>query len=66
MRFGEHNVLCPKYVDVYQFRWVWGLGGRTWSTVHFLFILKKTEKVQEQDLYLSKILHFDLQKFFLG
>ena len=26
--------------------------GHTWSTVHFLFIIqKKTEKVQEHDLY---------------
>ena len=39
MRFGENNILCPKYIDIYQF---WGVHGRhTWSTVHFLFIIKK-------------------------
>ena len=46
-------------------RYIWILGGtgggRTFSTVHFLFIIKKTEKVQEHDLYLNQILHhFDL------
>ena len=45
MRFGENNVLCPKYIDRYEFRRV-----RTYSTVHFLFIIQKTEKVQEHDL----------------
>ena len=45
-----------------------GAGGRTWSTVHFLFIIKKnTEEVQEHDLYLDQILHhFDFKKIFLG
>ena len=50
MRFGENNVLCPKYIDIYDFWGVWGgVGGRTYSTIHFLFIIKKTEK----DLYLN-------------
>ena len=31
MRFGENNVLCPKYIDIYKFGGVWG--GCTWSTV---------------------------------
>ena len=65
MRFGENNVLCPKYIDINEF---WGVrGGRTYSTIHFLFIIKKNEKVQEHDLYLNQILHhFDLNFFFLG
>ena len=38
-----------------------GYGGRTYSTLYFLFIIKKTQKVQEYDLYLNRILHnFDL------
>ena len=54
MRFLE-NVFFLKHIDIYEF---WGVrGGRTYSTVHFLFIIKKTEKVQEHDLYLNQILH---------
>ena len=37
MRFGE-NVLCQKYIEIYEFQGVWER-------------LKKTEKVQEHDLY---------------
>ena len=48
MRFGE-NVLGPKYIDIYEF-WVVQIVC-TYSTVHFLFIIKKKEKVQEHDLY---------------
>ena len=49
VRFGENNVLCPKYIDIYEFWGVWE--GCTYSTMHFLFIIQKTEKVQEHDLY---------------
>ena len=66
MRFGENNVLCPKYIYIYEF---WRVrDGRTYFTIHFLFIIfKKTEKVQEHDLYYNQILHhFDLKKNFLG
>ena len=64
MRFGE-NVLCPKYINVYEFRGVWG--GCTYSTIHFLFIIQKNGKVQEHDLYYNQILHhFDLKKKFQG
>ena len=42
MRFRENNVLCPKYIDIYEFQGVWR--GRTYSTVHFLFIIKKNVK----------------------
>ena len=53
--FGENNVLCPKYIDIYEFR-----GG--WGDVHgplyiFCLLFKKIEKVQEHDLYLNQILH---------
>ena len=38
--------------------------GHTWSTIHFLLIIQKTEKVQEHDLFINQILHhFDLKKF---
>ena len=63
MIFGENNVLCPKYINIYEF---WGgRGRRTWSTEHILFISqKKPEKVQEY-LYLNQILHdFYLNIFF--
>ena len=57
MRFVKNNVLCPKYINIYEF---WRV---RWSTIHFLFIIKKNEKVQEHDLYLNQILHhFDLKK----
>ena len=38
MRFGESNILGPKYIDIYQFR--------RWYMVHliFLFIIHKNEK----------------------
>ena len=41
MRFGENNVLGPKYMDMYQFRVLAGGG-----IVHliFLFIIHKNEK----------------------
>ena len=65
MRFGENNVLCPIYIDIYEFRGVWG--GQTNSSIHFFFIIEKTEKVQEHGLYLNQILdHFDLTKNFVG
>ena len=51
MRFGK-NVLCPKYIDICEFRRV--RVGRTWSAAHFLFIIQKSGKVQEHDLYLIK------------
>ena len=47
LRFGENNVLGPKYIDIYQFR---GLAeGEVHGSVLLLFI--KTDKVQEHDLY---------------
>ena len=49
MRFGENNVLGPKYIDIYEFRGV--RGGYTYSTIIFCLLLKKMEKVQEHDLY---------------
>ena len=58
MRFGKNNVLCSKFIDLYEF---WGVRGRD---IHikpniFCLLLKKSEKVQEQDLYLNQILdHF--------
>ena len=65
MRFVKNNVLCPKYIDLYEFRGVWG-------DVHILpyifsLLFKKTEEVKEHDLYLNQILHhFNFKKFFLG
>ena len=42
MRFGENNVLCPKYIDIYKFCGV--RRGHTYSTIHFLFIIQKNRK----------------------
>ena len=39
MRFGENNVICPKYIDIYVFRGGWG-----GSPIHFLFIIQKNGK----------------------
>ena len=65
MRFGENNVLCPKYINIYEF-----LGyGRDVHIPPFIFCLlfKKNEKVQEHDLYLNQIQHhFDFKNLFLG
>ena len=49
------------YTIIYEFRGV-RVGVRTYSTVHFLFIIKKkTDEVQEHELYKNQILHhFDL------
>ena len=51
MRFGENNVLCKKYIDIYM-----NFGGYGGGDVHippniFCLLFKKTEKVQEHDLY---------------
>ena len=65
MRFGENIVLGPKYIDIYEFR----KEGRDVPGPPYIFYLlfKKTEEVQEHDLYLNQILHyFDLKYFFLG
>ena len=63
MRFGK-NVLGPKYIDIYKF---WGVQGDVHIPLYiFCLLFKKTEKVQEHDLYLNQILHFDLKKIFLG
>ena len=64
MRFGENNVLCLKYINIYEF---WRICGG--EDVHipghiFCLLLKKTEKVKEHDLYLSQILHHFYLKFF--
>ena len=40
MRLGGNNVLCPKYIDIGYMN----LGGCTYSTLHFLFIIKKNWK----------------------
>ena len=37
--FGENIVLGPNYINIYEFR-----GGGTFSTIHFLFIIKKNGK----------------------
>ena len=62
MRFGKNSVLCPKYnIDI----WILGgMGGDVHGPLYiFWFIIQKTEKVQEHDLYLNQILHhFDLKK----
>ena len=63
MRFGKNNLLCSKYIDVYEF---WGGTG----DLHFLpfifcLLFQKMEKLQEHDLYLNQILdHFDLNSFY--
>ena len=44
MIFGENNVLCPKYIDIYEF---WGVRGEVHIPQYiFLFIIQKKEKVQ--------------------
>ena len=65
MKFDENNVLGN--ISIYiNFGGSRGKGV-TWSTLHFLFIIHKSEKVQEDDLYLNHILHhFVLKHFFLG
>ena len=50
MRFSENNVLCPKYIDIYE------IGGLRGGGVHippyiFCLLFKKMEKVKEHDLY---------------
>ena len=43
-RFGENNVLCPKYIDIYEFQ---GYGRDVLIPPYiFCLLLKKTEKVQ--------------------
>ena len=49
MRFGENNILCQKYIDIYEF---WGYGGDAHIPPYiFCLLFKKTEKVQEHDLH---------------
>ena len=51
MRFGEKNVLCSKYINIYIYEFWGAWEGCTYSIVHFLFIIQKIEKVQEHGLY---------------
>ena len=61
MRFSENNVLCPKYIDIYEFHGVWE--DKHIPQYIFCLLFKKTEKMQEHDLYLNKNLHhFDFKK----
>ena len=39
MRFDENNVLCPKYIDIYEFRWY---GEDVHITLYIFCLLKKT------------------------
>ena len=49
MRFGENNVLAPKYIDIYQFRgFTGGLHGPPYI---FCLLFIKMETVQAHDLY---------------
>ena len=50
MRFGEINVLGPKYIDIHQFLRL--AGGGTWFTYIFGSLFMKTEKVQEHHIYI--------------
>ena len=43
MRFGENNVLCPKYIVIYEF---WGYEVGAYMVHRTFFIIKKMEKVQ--------------------
>ena len=49
LRFGENNVVGPKYINIYEF---WGgfEGDVHISPYIFCLLFKKTEKVQEHDL----------------
>ena len=58
MRVGENNVLGPKCIDIYEFRGVWR--GRTYSTVHFLFIIKKKQKKYKSMTYTKIKFHIIL------
>ena len=60
MRFGESNVLGPKFIDIYEFR---GDGGRTYSTVHFLFIIQINGKSTRLNTY-TKIIFYIILIFF--
>ena len=69
----NYNEISWKYcfgTKIYQYIWIsWGSEGDVHGPPYIvLFIIKKkTEKVQELDLYLNQIQHhFDLNFFFLG
>ena len=59
--FVKNNILCPKYIDIYEF---WGVRGDVQGPPYiFCLLFKKMEKVQEHDLYLNQILHhFNFKK----
>ena len=61
MKFGENNVLCPKYIYIYMNFGGYG-GGRTYSTVHFLFIIQKNEKSTRGAIIKSNSTSFYLKK----
>ena len=50
MRFGENNVLCPKYINIYMNLEGYGLDVHIPPYI-FCLLIKKTEKVHEHDLY---------------
>ena len=42
MRFGKYNVLCPKYIDIYEFQW--GYGRDVYGPPYIFLLLKKKYK----------------------
>ena len=47
MRFGENNVLCPKYINIYEFRGVW----KRMNTDHLTFFdFSKKKKKYKIDI----------------
>ena len=41
MRFGENNVLCPKYINIYEF---WEVQGDVHGPPYIFLLLKKNRK----------------------
>ena len=63
LRFGENNVLCPKYFDIR----IWismGMRGRSWSTLHFLFIKKNGKSTWAWPILKSNSTSFWFKQFF--
>ena len=65
MRFGENNVLCPKYIDIYEFWGVQGGGGANKFHRTFLFVIKKNiQSIRAWPIFKSNSTSFWFNKKF--
>ena len=62
MRFGENDVLCPKYIDIYEFGGY--VGACIFHRTFFVYYSKKRKKYKSMTYTKIKLSSFWFDKFF--